>query len=109
MMIRSFLFFLFFCCAFIGKAQSQFERDFCDSTLRIDYVFSGTNDTQEIAVDELKSFAGWAGRRVNLQQVPLKALQALVQHAVSGVAEQRGGDIGAPLVRKCLSPPLSAS
>lgn len=78
MMMRSFLFFLFFCCAFIGKAQSLFERDFRDSTLRIDYVFSGTNDTQEIAVDELKSFAGWAGRRVNLQQVPLKGNGELV-------------------------------
>ena len=77
-MIRSLLFFLLICSAFVGKAQSAFDRYFRDSTLRIDYVFAGTDSTQSIAVDELKSFAGWAGRKVNMEQVPLKGNGELV-------------------------------
>ena len=72
MMIRALLICLLTCCACVSRAQVHFEREFRDSTLRIDYVFAGTDSTQRIAVDELKSFAGWAGRRVNLDRVPLK-------------------------------------
>ena len=72
MMIRALLICLLTCCAYASRAQVHCERDFRDSTLRIDYVFAGTDSTQRIAVDELKSFAGWAGRRVNLDRAPLK-------------------------------------
>jgi len=41
-------------------------------TLRVDYIFSGTDRTQEIALDELSCFDGWYGRRVNLDKVPMK-------------------------------------
>ena len=41
-----------------------------DKTLRVDYIFSGTDKTQEISLDEMSSFDGWAGRRVNLDKVP---------------------------------------
>lgn len=53
------------------QAQTTFERDFRDSTLRVDYIFSGTDSTQEIALDELRKFPGWAGRRAHLDQLPL--------------------------------------
>ena len=43
-----------------------------ERTLRIDYIFSGTDKTQEISVDEMSSFEGWAGRRVNLDEVPVR-------------------------------------
>jgi len=43
-----------------------------DKTLRIDYIFSGTDKTQEIALDEMSSFDGWAGRRTNLDKVPVR-------------------------------------
>ena len=39
-------------------AQSQ--------TLRVDYIFSGTDKATEISLDRLYSFDGWAGRRVSL-------------------------------------------
>ena len=42
-----------------------------DKTLRVDYIFSGTDKTQEISLDEMSSFDGWAGRRVNLDKVPV--------------------------------------
>ena len=43
-----------------------------DKTLRVDYIFSGTDKSQEISLDEMSVFDGWAGRRVNLDQAPVK-------------------------------------
>ena len=43
-----------------------------DKTLRVDYIFSGTDRSQEISLDEMSVFDGWAGRRVNLDQAPVK-------------------------------------
>lgn len=52
--------------AFITSVAAQ------ESTLRIDYIFSGTDKNQEISLDEMSSFEGWAGRRVNLDSVPVR-------------------------------------
>ena len=41
-------------------------------TLRVDYVFSGTDKSQEISLDQMSCFDGWAGRCVNLCDVPVK-------------------------------------
>ena len=41
-------------------------------TLRVDYIFSGTDKTQDIALAELCSIDGWAGRRVNMDKLPLR-------------------------------------
>lgn len=43
-----------------------------ESTLRVSYIFSGTDKTCEIAVDELNSLKGWAGRKVRTGEVPLR-------------------------------------
>ena len=43
-----------------------------DKTLRVDYVFSGTDKSTEISLERLYSFDGWAGRTVNLDRVPVK-------------------------------------
>lgn len=56
--------FLAACCSVAMHAQSQ--------TLRADYVFSGTDKATEISLGRLYSFDGWAGRRVNLDNVPVK-------------------------------------
>lgn len=40
-------------------------------TLRVDYDFSGNNKQQRIALSELCSFPGWAGRTTHLDSVPL--------------------------------------
>ena len=54
--------------AFSATALSaDYER-----TLRVDYIFSGTATSTEIAVCELSSFDGWAGRRHNMDSVPLR-------------------------------------
>ena len=43
-----------------------------ERTLRVDYVFSGTDKATEISLARLSSFDCWAGRRVNLDEAPLK-------------------------------------
>lgn len=41
-------------------------------TLRVDYMFSGTDKSVEISLDEMSRFDGWAGRRTNLNEVPVR-------------------------------------
>ena len=53
-----------FCSFLLASAQ--------DRTLRVDYIFSGTDKSQEISLDEMSVFDGWAGRRVNLDQAQVK-------------------------------------
>ena len=43
-----------------------------DRTLRIDYIFTGTDRTQEISLDEMSCFDGWYGRNCNMDSDPLK-------------------------------------
>ena len=54
------------------SGQDGFQAYFCDSTLRIDCILAGSTGSQAIYVDELYSFAGWAGRRHNLDRLPLR-------------------------------------
>lgn len=42
-----------------------------ERTLRIDYSFSGNANEASIAVDEIRSIQGWAGRRTNLDDLLL--------------------------------------
>lgn len=56
---------LFMSCLLMS-AQAQ------EKTLRVDYVFSGTDKATEISLERLYSFDGWAGRTVNLDRVPVK-------------------------------------
>ena len=46
--------------------DTAFAQWFCDSTLRVDYVFTGDALHQHISLDELRTSEGWYGRRVNL-------------------------------------------
>lgn len=41
-------------------------------TLRVDYVFTGTDKEAQIAVDEMCVDGLWAGRHVNMDKVPVK-------------------------------------
>lgn len=56
-----------------------------DRTLRLDYVFTGTDKEQQIALDEMSCFEGWAGRRVNMDDVPVRGNgQICLTDAASG-------------------------
>ena len=66
-------------------AQKPFLRTFQERTLRVDYAFSGTETETVIALDELRSIPGWAGRRARLDEVPLKGNgQVCMKDARSG-------------------------
>lgn len=52
-------------------AAQEFDNYFADRTLRCDYIFAGNHTHQMIALDEYAEWEGWAGRRINLDQVPV--------------------------------------
>ena len=61
------------CLLSVGAfADGVFDNHFADKTLRIDYIFAGNATTQMVALDELASFEGWAGRKINLDTIPVK-------------------------------------
>ena len=43
-----------------------------EQTLRVDYIFCGTDKNQEIALDEMSCYDGWAGRRFNTDTVAVR-------------------------------------
>ncbi|MCD8293543.1 MAG: IgA Peptidase M64 [Prevotellaceae bacterium] len=52
------------------QAQN-FDDYFIDKSLRVDYIFTGNFEKQEISLDKLSSLPAWAGRRHHLGEVPL--------------------------------------
>lgn len=50
----------------------DFDTFFCDSTIRIDYDFSGTSTQQHIAVDAVYKSNHWYGRRQRLSELPVE-------------------------------------
>ena len=55
----------------INARAIDFDRYFCDATLRLDYAFAGDAQRQEIFVDQLSRLPHWYGRRARLDEVPL--------------------------------------
>ncbi len=51
-------------------AAVDFDKVFCDSTLRLDYVAAGNHDKSFVFLDGMHKYAGWAGRRTNLDSIP---------------------------------------
>ncbi len=66
--------FLTLICAVAAVAVSaqSFSDYFANKTLRIDYVFAGNAENQIVALDELATIEDWAGRRVNLDKIPVR-------------------------------------
>lgn len=60
---------LIIAAALLGMAAeaADFTR-----TLRLDYIFSGTDKESEISLAGMKSLDGWAGRNVNMDKILLK-------------------------------------
>ncbi len=69
---------LFFICLgllyFVGGDAFAQANASCghEMTLRLDYIFSGTDSTADISLDEMSCFDGWAGRRHNMDSVALR-------------------------------------
>ena len=60
-----------FCSVNTVNAQ-HFNENFKDSTLRIDYVFSGNRHMQMVAVDKLNVMPVWYGKKTNLAELPVE-------------------------------------
>ena len=58
--------------ATLSLVAQDFDKFFTDRTLRTDLVFSGDSDSQQVTLRALHSWDGWAGRRTNLSEVPLR-------------------------------------
>lgn len=54
-----------------GNATS-YNANFCDSTLRIDYIFSGNHEEQNISLDKLNLMPGWYGKRSRMEELPVE-------------------------------------
>lgn len=50
----------------------DFDTHFEDATLRIDYTLMGNASEQHVALRDMSTTENWWGRRVNLDEVPLK-------------------------------------
>ncbi|MDE5794669.1 MAG: IgA Peptidase M64 [Muribaculaceae bacterium] len=50
---------------------TEFNQNFCDSTLRIDYILGGGPDGINLLIDSQTKQPGWAGRRSRLKEVPV--------------------------------------
>ena len=71
------------------SAQS-FEQYFCDSTLRLDYIFAGDFQKQDIYLDELSKSARWYGRKFRLKELPLEGNGSItVRDKESGIVIYR--------------------
>lgn len=60
------------CCllGIVANAQN-FNDYFEDRTLRVDYIFTGDANKQEVYLDELSDLPQWAGRKHHLAELPL--------------------------------------
>ncbi len=69
----------------VQAASPALDARLSEATLRVDYIFSGTDKECRIAVDELNRLEGWAGRRRRMQDVPLRGNgQVCMTEAASG-------------------------
>lgn len=57
---------------------SVFARDFADSTLRVDYILSGTARQPAVSVAASSFFDGWSGRHKRLGRYPLAGNLSIV-------------------------------
>lgn len=56
----------------VMSAKVSFDEYFRNETLRLDYTFCGTAQTQTVALRNKIATEGWYGRRHNLEKLPLK-------------------------------------
>lgn len=67
--------FILTCCSFIlcvvSLSAQTFEDYFSEKALRIDYIFSGTDKTEDVALNGLSQLPRWSGRKHNLADLYL--------------------------------------
>lgn len=82
--MKKVIIFMMAVCSQLPLCAQHFDDYFEDKTLRIDYIFNGNAERQEISLDGLVSLPGWAGRRTRLAELPLEGNgQIIVRDSVS--------------------------
>ena len=71
-MRTKYLFLLIGLAITVALQGQTFSDYFAEKTLRLDYLFVGNADRQEVTLRELSCLPGWAGRRHHLAELPLK-------------------------------------
>lgn len=71
-MKKSFLFTILIALIALSTFAQQFDDFFDGRTLRLDCVFAGNHDAQQIYLEQMFVTPQWAGRRSRLADVPLK-------------------------------------
>lgn len=56
----------------MSSQAQEFKAFFEEKSLRMDYLFTGDVIRQEISLDKLSSWDGWAGRKHRLSELPLE-------------------------------------
>lgn len=51
---------------------NDFDKCFSDSTLRLDYIFTGFDNNATIGLEKMTATGGWYGKRLNMDRVPVK-------------------------------------
>ena len=69
--VKRYLFVLLVCLCGLAAQAQVFDEWFCDRTLRLDYVFAGDVQHQQLYVDQLVQMPRWYGRRTHLAELPL--------------------------------------
>lgn len=54
----------------LGASASDFDANFKDRTLRLDYIFAADSVNRNVILDRMSTAPGWAGRRNNLERLP---------------------------------------
>ena len=71
-MKKAFFLLVCFALASVSAMAQQFDDFFDGRTLRLDYVFAGNHDAQQIYLEQMYVTPQWAGRKSRLADVPLK-------------------------------------
>ena len=56
----------------ISVMAQDFDSFFTQQTLRLDYIFSGSRQSQHISLDQLNVVPGWYGKRNRLAELPIE-------------------------------------
>ena len=71
-MKKTFFFTIITVMATCSAMAQQFDDFFESRTLRLDYIFAGNHDSQQIYLEQMYVTPQWAGRKSRLADVPLK-------------------------------------
>lgn len=71
-MKKTFFFTIITALMALSASAQQFDEFFDGRTLRLDYVFAGNHDAQQIYLEQMYVTPQWAGRKSRLADVPLK-------------------------------------